>query len=75
MSYRSQEDYGLVFEMYLPLVNCFGVDLESPNESGEEFNAPWIPEDVLHVCNVHTKLVAESSLHFKWDLSKISVHA
>ena len=59
---------------HLPLVDSLWINLKSPDDSGEEFDAPWMPEDLLHICNIHTKLIAESSLHLKWDLSKTSVH-
>jgi len=58
-----------------PLVDSLGVDLESPDESGEELDTPWVLEDVLDIGDIHTKLVAESLLHFKWDFSEAAVHA
>ena len=34
--------------------------MESEDESGERLNAPWVLENNLGICNVHTELVAEA---------------
>ena len=32
-----------------PFVDRLGVNLEGPHETGEKFDAPWVPKDVLHI--------------------------
>ena len=65
-----------VFEDVLvnPFVHCFRVDLERPNQPGEHFDAPWIPEDSLDVRNIHTKLISKTTFDFKWHFTENPVH-
>ena len=48
--------------------------MESPDKSGKKFDTPWVLEDVLHISNIHTELIAESTLHFKWNFSQAAMH-
>ena len=57
-----------------PLVDGLGINLEGPDESCEEFDAPWVSEDGLHVRDIHTELVSKAALHFKWELAENTIH-
>ena len=44
--------------------------MKGPDEAGEHFNGPRVAENVLHVGNVHTELVAESLFDVEGDFAE-----
>lgn len=57
-----------------PLVDGLGVNLEGPDQAREHLDAPWVPEHVLHIRDIHTELVSEAALDFEWNLAEDPVH-
>lgn len=56
-----------------PFVDSFGVNLQRPHNSSEQFHAPRVSEDLLHIGDVHAKGVGETALDFEGNVTKLLV--
>ena len=52
-----------------PPVDSLWVNLKSPDQPREHLNAPWVPEHVLDIRDIHTELIGKAALDFKWNFA------